>query len=613
MNNEMSDRRAAGASTRPWSSSARTSRPRSPSLEGAIRAKEAEVQRLMPQPSPMKPAKGGRREDEKDARAAGGVLLSGSEVDYRLFSRIKVGSLDAGKRALVYLIQQAVELSVERDDLHTQLERSQRELGEERRKRGEERAHSELRRKQALAMSRCTVTPIHVHYAVHGEDDEEAAGASTSAYRRHPTSPAPVSPRSPQSFHHQPAAPVPPLTNNFLGEEPAATAVEADHSGSSSLGSARALAGAGGASKKGVNVFARLTDTNSFTGMYRSIAEDKKHVSSKPQQQPQQKRPISFSQTVSQPKPTRPTINPAPSQLAAASAAAAAAAAARDPGHSKWLQHMDSPLLNWPPAATLSSTLPPSSTSSSPPPLYPAVDAAQGSRPTGSVFSRLTNPQLYTGAHRARFGLDVQTKHKGAAGEDGGAAVGVGSVGGSLSAGGPHSSSQKASRVVSPSRAHSRQLSHNDYSATYDSSLSLSLSSSALPTIDDERAASLEEPSRAAQPCTADADADESYLSDIRHHIRLSVERDHRPAGDDDDDDEEEEQPVFHFGHSPIDPTEDKENHRDSDGYAGKEARAELDGADISKTAAGGPVDRSSAEGDVQHWHEGLGVAMRPV
>ena len=553
------------------------------SVERAIRVKEGEMAKLMPQPSPVKgkgAGKGG--EEAKDS-----VFLSGSDVDYRLFSRIKVGSLDVGKRALVYLIHQAVELSVERGEMGREVERLQRELEEERRKAGERGRVEEVQRKRTSAMKRCTVTSLQVHYAVEGEDD-----GSPSHRPRPPASPIPVSPRSPHSFSYQLPNPTPPpLTNNFLSDEPSST-TDLDHSGATSSGSRL---------KKGpTNVFARLTDTSSFTGMYRSIAEEGKKLHPKQTGPTQPKKPpISFAQ---QPKGVRPmAAAPHPPQPVGVGPTGA-----RD---AKWVAHLDSPLLNWPPAASLGGvgglTAPPSSL----PSVYHSVDGGgPGPRPAGSVFSRLTNPQLYTGAHRARFGLDVQTKHK--AGEGDGTSLGMASAGGGpLALAGAHGvPGPKGSRITSPSRTHSRVGSSTEYAATFDSAHA----GSALPTITDTRAHSASTDAMHSAPVQQrlGQEHDEDYLIDIRRQIRMSVERDEREDGGE----EGEEEPTFHFGGSQSPAPrgeEDKENHH-LDHSQGLEAEVHevegVDGSVVTKSAAQEMLAGGGEGVGYQHWPEGVDV-----
>ena len=576
------------------------------SLDRTVRSKEAEMAKLMPQPSPVKGKGAGRGvEDAKDSTSPS-VFLSGSEVDWRLFSRIKVGSLDVGKRALVYLIHQAVELSVEKGDMGREVERLQRELEEERRKAGERGRAEDAQRRRADAMKRCTVTPLHVHYAVDAEED----GGSPQYRARPPPSPLPVSPRSPHSFSYQLPAHTPPLTNNFLSDD--ASSVEIDHTGAASSSSSSAAAAAARLKKGGVshNVFARLTDTSSFTGMYRSIAEEGKKVHPKGAGPAQQKKPpISFAQQAKGVRPTPPAAAPHPPQPVGV---VPAGGGGRD---AKWMAQIDSPLLNWPPAASLGSvgvaTAPPTSL----PSVYHSVEGGQGQRPAGSVFSRLTNPQLYTGAHRARFGLDVQTKHK--AGEEGSALpmAGGGGGGGSMSGGGGHGLAQRASRIVSPSRTHSRVGSSTEFASTYDSS-----HATALPTISDTRAHSSSIDSAQLLPVVQQQQAmqvgselDEDCLTDIRRQIRMSVERDERGEAADEDDAEL----TFHIGQQSPQPREEEVKESALDCSQGAEPElheaGEVEGnrsvGEEGVVVGGGEGGAAAAH----PWPDGVDVVMRPI
>ena len=482
-------------------------------LEQQISSRETELQRLLPQPSPVKPGSSARRQQAAAASAEESALLSGGgEADwsYRLFSRIKVGSLELSKRALVFVIHQAVELSVERQEAQRELERLSRELDDERRKSGEERRAVDCRRRELQAMRKCSLTSLQLHYAVQGEDDD-AQQQQHPGSQRHTASPIPPSPpRSPlqagssspplqPSFAFSAALPAvrhtsPPMTNNFISDEQQNVSIEIDHSGSAAAAAARGTPSAQtAAARKGGNVFARLTDASGFTGMYRSIAEEKRQrlpvIAAKKagvvQAQPGNKRAV---EPLSKSAAATPTHSAAQQQQQLQQQQAALAAASAGGQPAKWLTHMDSPLLSWPPPAPLASA-------HAGFPAYHAADPSAPPRPAGSVFSRLTNPQLYTGAHRARFGLDVQTKHKpgpdGAGGPDfpplstGYTAAAVSGAGGSLSAGGPHrEAGGLRSRINSPSRSHLRQGSHVEYAATYDSAAS----ASSLPTVADSDA-----------------------------------------------------------------------------------------------------------------------------
>ena len=530
------------------------------SMEHTIRLKEAELARLMPpSASPLKGSKAstvtvthpasspkGKRGHQQDDES---VFLSGSDIDYRMFSRIKVLSLDASKRALVYLIHQAVQNDVEKIEMRRELERLQRNAEDDRRH-GEEkdRLLAQRRRVEAVMHSETfQLSPMQAQYDDLAGDGNQQL--SPSARQRRISSPTPASPHSPSpatSFTYQPA-PVysPPLTNNFLSaDEHNTTFIEIDHSGSATtLATHKPNAlgmGAGVVAKKGANVFARLTDTSSFTGMYKSIAEEKRQKMpdiNKP------KKPV-FQQ------PNKRHFD----QLKGGSA-------------SQPLSTTNA-LLSWPPLtpailshSTSANSLSHSSTSTfpssasshpsshSPSPALLSVDL-QG-KPAGSVFSRLTNPQLYTGAQRARF-MDAQTKahHR---------------VTGDLD------SSGRPARVASPPRTHSRQASSSDLplSVTYDA-----LSTPSLPTIVDGETAV-----HVVEPLDDSGSADDyQFVEDIRRGINLSLDagRDAgtRQASDEQQHDteaglitplEQEEvlsptaPPVFHFSPAPGD--DDKENY----------------------------------------------------
>ena len=266
------------------------------SIEHTIALKEAELARLMPpSASPLKGSKAatgahpaasptnkrGQPQEEES------VFLSGSDIDYRMFSRIKVLNLDASKRALVYLIHQAVQNDVEKIEMRRELERLHRNAHDDRRH-AEERERMAVKRKheQAVMESKTfTMSPMQQQYNDLPRDGDQL---SPSRRQRRTSSPTPASPHSPSpapSFTYQPP-PVysPPLTNNFLSaDEHNTTFIEIDHSGSATTLATHkpssALAAGRGAevvAKKSANVYARLTDTNSYTGMYKSIAEEKR-------------------------------------------------------------------------------------------------------------------------------------------------------------------------------------------------------------------------------------------------------------------------------------------------------------------------------------------------
>ena len=537
------------------------------SMEHTIALKEAELRQLMPpSASPLKASKGAQQHPSSSPtgkrgahQEEDGVFLSGSDVDYRMFSRIKVSSLDASKRALVYLIHQAVQNDVEKIELRRELERLQRRVDDDRRH-GEEKEKLIAQRKKELALMHSPsykVSPLQYHFddMLIPNDEQQL---SPSSRQRRTSSPTPASPHPhspPTSFHyHPPPVYSPPLTNNYLfADEHNTTFIEIDHTGSAVAGAASAggdsarqrtgsvigMSGAGGAAgaKKGANVFARLTDTSSFTGMYKSIAEEKRQKM--PDTKP--KKPI-FQQ------PNKRYMD----QLKGASSTQPLSTTTTLP--------------SWPPAAPLSHstsanslshssavpssasyTTSTSSHSAASPPL-PAIDL-QGRPTSSSVFSRLTNPQLYTGAQRARF-IDNQTKahHRVATELD---------------------SNGRPTRVASPPRLHSRQASNSDLgmSVTYDA-----LSAPSLPTIADVDAVV-----HAENPLDDSGSADDySYVDDIRRGISLSVDTDdvrqpnsdQQPDGDQasghitppDDVLSPTAPPVFHF--SPSAPTidDDKEN-----------------------------------------------------
>ena len=475
------------------------------SMEHSIAMKETELARLMPpsasplkgskastatglHPSPSSTSKRGQHQEDES------VFLSGSDIDYRMFSRIKVLSLDASKRALVYLIHQAVQNDVEKIEMRRELERLHRNADDDRRHGEEKERLIAVRRHEQAVMRSATFTlsPLQQQYDDLPRDSDQQL--SPSARQRRISSPTPASPHSPSpatSFTYQPP-PVysPPLTNNFLSaDEHNTTFIEIDHSGSATTlathkpnALAGMGAGAGAVAKKGANVFARLTDTSSFTGMYKSIAEEKRQKMpdikpKKPIFQQPNKRPFDQLKGGSATQPLSTTTA----------------------------------LLSWPPLTTLShstsanslshsstATLPTSSAShppthSSSPSLH-TVDL-QG-KPAGSVFSRLTNPQLYTGAQRARF-MDAQTKahHR---------------VAGDLDSNG------RPTRVASPPRTHSRQASTSDLpmSATYDV-----MSTPSLPTITDGESVVH------VQPLDDSGSADDyHFVEEIRRGISLSLD-----------------------------------------------------------------------------------------
>ena len=558
------------------------------SMEHTITLKETELARLMPpSASPLKGSKGSTVGGGHPAmspvgkRGGGGeeesVFLSGSDVDYRMFSRIKVMNLDASKRALVYLIHQAVQNDVERIEMRRELERLQRRVDDDRRH-GEEKDRliaQRDRERRTMQSNTFRLSPMQCQYddlPLHNLYNDQPLSPSSSTRQRRTSSPSPASPHPPSpptsaSFsyhpHHppHPAQPVysPPLTNNFLSaDEHNTTFIEIDHSGSAgtlavqkggaAVGVAGGAGGGGGVKKGGQsgNVFARLTDTSSFTGMYKSIAEEKRQRM--PDTKP--KKPI-FQQ---------PNVNKRNfDQLKGASVTQPLSST--------------SSVLSWPPSTALShstsanslsqSTTIPStassttSTSSHPypsPPLNSTVDPQHAKTPS-SVFSRLTNPQLYTGAQRARF-MDAQTKahHSRVAGEVDG--------------------SGRPTRVASPPRLHSRQASHSELglSATFDA-----LSAPVLPTIVDVDAVV-----HVVQPLDESGSADDyNYVEDIRRGISLSVDTDdpesRQPSSDQQQQPNSELEghitpptdvlsptapPVFHFSplQSPAHHDDDKEN-----------------------------------------------------
>ena len=530
------------------------------SMEHTIALKEAELARLMPpSASPLKgsrssPATGAHptsspgskrgQQQEEDS-----VFLSGSDIDYRMFSRIKVLSLDASKRALVYLIHQAVQNDVEKIEMRRELERLHRNADDDRRH-GEEkdRLIEKRRHEQAVMRSETfTMSPMQQQYDDLPRDDQQLS--PTLSHRRI-SSPSPASPHSPlpaTSYSYQPP-PVysPPLTNNFLSaDEHNTTFIEIDHSGSATTLATHkptALPGMSAAvvAKKGANVFARLTDTSSFTGMYKSIAEEKrqKMPDIKPRkpvfQQPNKRH---FDQlkggSASQPLSTNNALLSWP-PLTALSHSASANALSHGP--------------TLPPSSNSSSSHPSSHASS---PTFHSVDL-QG-KPAGSVFSRLTNPQLYTGAQRARF-MDAQTRahHRVTGDVDGG----------------------RPARVASPPRTHSRHASGSDHpmSVTYNA-----LSTPSLPTITDS-----ETVVHVVQPMDDSGSADDyHFVEEIRRGISLSLDHadqdtqhpndrqhDTEQAGPDTPPDEvlsPTGPPIFHFAPAPGD--DDKENSQSHTSY----------------------------------------------
>ena len=569
------------------------------SMEHTVAMKEAELGRLMPpSASPLKGSKsstathpassptGGKRGAAHEEES---VFLSGSSVDYRMFSRIRVLSLDASKRALVYLIHQAVQSDCERIEMRRELERLQRRLDDDRRH-GEERERLVAQRRKEEAVMRSLTFTMSPLQAMYDDLPRDELQLSPSARPRRTSSPTPASPASPHpaaSFTYQPP-PVysPPLTNNFLSsDEHNTTFIEIDHSGSATALHAHSnkpqsanSAAAAAVAKKGANVFARLTDTNSFTGMYKSIAEEKR-------------------QKVADTRPRKPVFQQPNKrhfdQLKGGSATQPLSTA--------------SALLSWPPLATLthstsanslshsataalpsssSSAFHPSSHSSSPP--LGTVDLH--GKPAGSVFSRLTNPQLYTGAQRARF-MDAQTKaHSRVIGE--------------------LDSSGRPARVASPPRTHSRQPSSSELplSVTYDA-----LSAPALPSIADEDnvvhvGAALDD--------SGSAD-DFQYVQDIRRGISLSV--DTAPDGHLQQQPSDGEQglitppeellsptaaPVFHFSAAPGD--DDKEN---SQSYGQGGGSGDTSPSSKQQFQVHGDVEAGRGLGD----EESLSEASRPT
>ena len=388
-----------------------------------------------------------------------------------------------------------------------------------------------------MRASTFTLSPMQPQFDDLPRGDTEQQ-LSPSMRQRRISSPTPASPHSPSpatSFTYQPP-PVysPPLTNNFLSaDEHNTTFIEIDHSGSATTlaahkpSSAMGL-GASAVAKKGANVFARLTDTSSFTGMYKSIAEEKRQ--NKPDMKP--KKPV-FQQPVkrhfdqlkggsaSQPLSTTtallswpPLTTPLTHSTSANSLSHSSIATIPSSSASHPSSHASSPTLN-------------------------GVDP-QG-KPAGGVFSRLTNPQLYPGAHRARF-MDAQTKahhHR---------------VTGELDSNG------RPARVASPPRTHSRQPSSSDLplSVTYDA-----LSTPSLPTIADG-----EDVVHVGQAMDDSGSADDyHFVEEIRRGISLSLDTNDADAqqhGDGGEQAQAEEllsptaPPVFHFSSAPGD--DDKEN-----------------------------------------------------
>jgi hypothetical protein len=177
-----------------------------------------------------------------------------ASVDYRALLSLKIPSLDASKKALIYLMQQAVQQQQEKIEFQNEVEFLRAEAADEKRRRIEaerKKDEAESARKLQLKLSQYRVSSLQVHH----DSIWENTGPSTA--RRTPSTQ--FSALETAEISSAAATPRDPRENNYLGSD---NSLETEE-------------------QRKKSVFSRLTDAKQYTGMYRNIHENDKPMKQK--------------------------------------------------------------------------------------------------------------------------------------------------------------------------------------------------------------------------------------------------------------------------------------------------------------------------------------------